>query len=100
MDNLKIDTRVISVEDIDIKQHSFILISSKRMSGKTILNLNLIKYLMDKYEFSFIVLFSDTASFSQDYSFIDKALIFKTDEMEKKLQKILQIQEKYIKNKK
>ena len=99
-ENINIDNKVLSVEQIDIKQHSFILLASKRCSGKTVLNINLIKSLLDKYEYDYVVLFSDTASFGTDYSFIDKALIFKTDEMEYKLKKILQIQEKNIKQKK
>jgi len=94
------ENKINSIEDLDIPLYSFILLTSKRNSGKTVLNINLIKYLMDKYEFSWIILFSDTANFGSDYSFIDNSFIFKTDEMENKLKKILQIQEKYIKNKK
>ena len=71
-ENINIDNTVISVDQIDIKQHSYILLASKRASGKTVLNINLIKCLLDKYEYSFIILFSDTASFGTDYSFIDK----------------------------
>ncbi len=43
---------------------------------------------------------SDTARFTKDYEFIDKNLIFKTDEMEEKIKKILHIQEKNIKKNK
>ena len=43
---------------------------------------------------------SDTARFTKDYEFIDKNLIFKTDEMEEKIKKILQIQEKIIRKNK
>ena len=99
-ENINIDNNVLSIEDIDIKQHSFILIASKRASGKTVLNINLIKCLLDKYEYDFVILFSDTANFNKDYSFLDNTLIFKTDEMEDKLKKILQIQEKNIKSNK
>ena len=61
---------------------------------------NLIKYFLDKYDFDVIIMISDTARFTKDYDFIDKNLIFKTDEMEEKIKKILQIQEKNIKKNK
>ena len=57
---------------------------------------NLIKYYLDKYDFDIIIMFSDTAKYTKDYEFIDKNLIFKTDEMEDKIKKILQIQEKNL----
>ena len=40
-----INTQVLNIEDLDIKQNSFIVIASKRNSGKTCLNKNLIKHL-------------------------------------------------------
>ena len=61
---------------------------------------NLIKYFLNKYDFDIILMISDTARFTKDYDFIDKDLIFKTDEMEDKISKILKIQEKNIKNNK
>ncbi len=61
---------------------------------------NLIKYFLDKYDFDIIIMISDTARFTKDYEFIDKNLIFKTDEMEDKIKKILQIQENNIKKNK
>ena len=60
-----------SIEDLDIKQISFILICSKRCSGKTVLNKNLIKCLLDKYSYDWIVIFSDTCKFNHDYDFLD-----------------------------
>jgi hypothetical protein len=77
-----------------------ILITSKRNSGKSVMIRNFIKYLFDKFEYSFIILFSDTAKFNGDYDFIDQNFIFTTDLIEEKLDKILKIQEKNVKNKK
>ena len=45
-------------------------------------------------------MFSDTCHFTQDFDFIGKDFIFKTDQMEDKLDKILKIQEKNVKNNK
>ena len=92
------NTTVKQISDIDIKQHSFILICSKRASGKTVLNIDLIKNLLDKYEYNNVILFSQTAQFNKDYDFLDRDLIFKCDDMDDKLSKILKIQERNIKN--
>ena len=96
VDNLK----VYSVDELDIKQGAFILITSKRASGKSVLVRELVKTLFDKYEYDFIVLFSDTAKFNGDYDFIKNEFIFTTDQIEEKLDKILKIQEKNVKGKK
>ena len=92
--------KIYSIDELDFRQHSMILLASKRMSGKTIMVQNLIKYFLNKYDFDIILMISDTARFTKDYDFIDKDLIFKTDEMEDKISKILKIQEKNIKNNK
>ena len=95
-DNLKINT----IEELDIKQNSFVVITSKRNSGKTILNKHLIKNLFDNYDFKFSILFSDTF-FNGDYKdLFDKNFVFTSDELDIKIPKILQIQEKNIKNNK
>jgi len=65
------NNNVLSVEELDLKRHSFILLASKRMSGKSKMVINLIKYFIDKYSFSAIILFSDTAIFTDDYKFLD-----------------------------
>ena len=61
---------------------------------------NLIKSLLDKFDFSFCVLFSDTA-FNGDYSFLrDKDLIYESDEMDEQVKLILTYQiDKFKKNK-
>ena len=94
------NNNALSIEQLDLKQHAFILIASKRQTGKTVFLRNLIKYYIDKYEFDVIILFSDTARFTDDYKFLDQNLIYKTDELESKLSKILKIQEKNILKKK
>ena len=92
--------KVYSIDDLKIAMHSFILITSRRASGKSVLVKHLTKKLLDDYDFDFIILFSDTANFTKDYDFINKDFIFKTDQIEDKLDKILKLQEKNIKNNK
>jgi energy-coupling factor transporter ATP-binding protein EcfA2 len=92
--------KVYSIDELNFKQHSFILITSKRASGKSVLVKHLTKKLLDDYDYDFIIMFSDTCHFTQDFDFIGKDFIFKTDVMEDKLDKILKIQEKNVKNNK
>ena len=98
--NINFDTNVKSIEDLDIKQHAFIVICSKRASGKSVLLKNLVKDLLDKYEYDLILMFSETAHLQNDFSFIPKEQIFKTDDLEEKLEKLLKIQEKNLKKQK
>lgn len=93
------DSNVYSIENLNIKQNSFIVISSKRASGKSVLVKNLLKYLIDNNEFNFISLFTDTY-FNNDYEFIDKELVFTSDQLDDKIRKILKIQESNIKRNK
>ena len=94
-ENIK-QEKIYTVEDLDLKQHSFILITSKRCSGKTVLVRHLLKYLFEKYEYDALIMFSDTSTFTEDYKFLDKDLIFPTEQIEEKLSKILSIQKKNI----
>lgn len=94
------DLNIYSIENLDIKQNSFVVITSKRNSGKTVLNKNLIKYLFDNFDYNFSILFSDTF-FNGDYKdLFDKNFVFTSDELDIKIPKILQIQEKNIKKNK
>lgn len=94
--NFNFDTNVYSIEELDIKQNSFIVISSKRASGKSTLVKNLIKYLYDTYEFQFQVLFTETY-FNGDYKDIfDKNFVYNSDQLDNKIEKILKIQENNI----
>ena len=94
------NNQVISVDDLDLQQNCMICIASKRMSGKSVLTRNLIKLLFDKHEYEFILLFSDTARFNEDYNFLDRRLIYTSDQIDDKVEKLLKIQEKNIKGKK
>ncbi len=89
--NEKNYSKVYSIDELDFKQGAFFLITSKRASGKSVLVRDLLKNLFDKYNFDFIVLFSDTAKFNGDDDFINNEFISTTDEIEEKLDKILKI---------
>lgn len=91
------NNQVLSVEDIPFKEGMFIILSSKRCSGKSVLVRHIVKHLLDLFEYSAIILFSETSDLNEDYSFIDKSLIFKTSQLEEKIKKIMDIQ---LKNKK
>ena len=56
----KFNNNIISVEDIELKEDSSILIVGSRRIGKSIFALNLIKHLTDLYKYYSIFLFSDT----------------------------------------
>ena len=73
------DNKIYTIEELNIKQHSFIVIASKRASGKSILIRNLLKHLLNEYDYSTIIMFSETAHYNNDYDFIDKNLIFRTN---------------------
>ena len=88
------NTKIYTIEELKIKQDSMIVITSRRNSGKSVLMRNLIKHMLDIYEFSFIMLFSDTGHFNDDYSFIDKNLIFNSDKLDEVIGKVLKIQER------
>lgn len=89
--------KIYSIEELDIKLGSFIVVCSKRASGKSVLTRNLVKHLLDSHEYDILLLFSETAQFNDDWKFIEKSCIFKTEQIEEKIGKILKIQEKNIK---
>jgi len=96
MENNNID-KVYSVEQLDIKEGSFNLVASKRCSGKSVLVRHLTKHLLDLHHYSVIILFSETSELNEDYNIIDKSFIYKTSQIEEKLNKILKIQLSNIK---
>ena len=67
-----------------------ILVSSARNTGKSVLVKNLISFLLTKYEYNFIIIFSDTAQYEKEYDFID--IKFKTSDLDIKLKKIFKLQ--------
>ena len=92
--------KVYPIEELDIKSGAFIVVCSKRASGKSVLARNLVKNLLDTYDYDVLLMFSETSQFNSDWEFIDKNLIYKTSEMEQKLEKLLKIQEGNIKKSK
>ena len=91
MDN----NQVIKINDLDLKENAFICIASKRMSGKTVMIRNLLMYLLNKFEYRFIVLFSDTGKYNGDYDFLKhKDMIYDSDKLESKIPIILKMQRK------
>ena len=98
--NENIETKVFAIEDLDIKQGAFICNISKRASGKTNLTRNLVKHLLDLYEYDLILIFSETSHFNKDYDFIPQHQMFKTSDIEGKVEKILKLQYKNIKKNK
>lgn len=91
------NTDVIDVENLEIKLNSFIIIASKRASGKTILVKALIKNICDNNEIDNIILFSKTAMFNGDYDFIDKKYVYDYDKSEDIIKKIMNYQKEKIK---
>ena len=89
------DKTVHDVLDIKIPIYAFIMLCSKRRSGKWVLCRWLLKNICDNYDIDFIVLFSVTAMFNNDYDFIDKQFIFDFDKTDEKVDKIMEYQKKY-----
>jgi len=73
------------------KQHTTSIICSKRNTGKSSLVLQLIYNMVSKYDFTFIVLFSNTAKHLDIYNFLNKKFIFPLED--DKIHKIMKYQE-------
>jgi len=43
------DSKIYQIEELDIKLGSFIVVCSKRSSGKSILTRHIVKHLLDTY---------------------------------------------------
>ena len=88
--------KVYTIEELNIDQNSFILTSSKRNSGKSILVKNLIHYLTENFEYDYMLLFTDTF-FNGDYNNIfKKECVYKSEELDEKIKKLLLLLEKNI----
>lgn len=92
--------KIYDIDELEIPKYAFILLWSKRRSGKSVLSKAIIKNIVDKYEIDFVVLFWKTAKFNNDYDFIDKQFIFDYEEAETKIEKIMDYQKKYKLSKK
>lgn len=67
------------------------MIIAKRRLGKTILALNLIKFLTDTYSYHCIILFSDTIHVENNnaFEFIDRRFCFHSSLMDIKIEKLI-----------
>ena len=81
--------KILKLNNLNFINNSFILIVSKRNSGKTVLTKNLIYVLYQKYNYDSIILFSETAHFNTDYNFLPKNCVFKFNKIEQQIKKIL-----------
>ena len=81
--------KILKLNNLNLINNSFILIVSKRNSGKTVLTKNLIYVLYQKYNYDSIILFSETAHFNTDYNFLPKNCVFKFNKIEQQIKKIL-----------
>ena len=92
--NNEIDNTVNKIPKLKINTRSLII--SKTMSGKSVLIRNLLYNLLNTYDISFIVLFSETAGLKceNEYEFIGKKNIMEYSET--KLKKIMKYQDKKI----
>jgi len=93
------DTEILDCENIKIDNYSFILLASRRKSGKSVLVKGLIKNICDNFEIDYIIIFSKTSLYNNDYDFLDKKYHYDYDESEKIITKIIDYQKKKLKNK-
>jgi hypothetical protein len=100
--NNKNNVKIVFDENVKevpiLKMDSTTIIASKRNTGKSKLVLNLIYNFITNYDFKYVVLFSDTAKFLDDYKFMPQKLIFSLTN--DKIEKIMKYQEQQIIKKK
>ena len=100
-DKKDIKAKTITFDEIDnFEQDASFLITGKRRSGKSVLILNLLHLLTNKYQYDFIMLISDTAKDNKKCVFkelIDKSMIFTSEQMDDKINKVLKYQDSNIK---
>jgi len=93
--------KIYTVEELKLKQDTFIILVWKRNSGKSVYCRNLIIYYINNFDFDFIILFWETAIFNKDYDFLGEDWIFKYNKFDKVIWRVLNMQEKNrTKNKK
>jgi len=91
---------ILKINDLDLIQHSFTLICSKRNSGKSVLTKNIVYNLYNKFDYDSIFIFSETSTFTGDYDFIPKECHFKFKNIDNQIKKIMNYTEKKRKNNK
>jgi kynurenine formamidase len=80
------------IKSINICNDCFILIASKRKSGKSVLTKNLIVKILDDHPIDFIILFSNTAKYEEEeYGFLCKNSIRDCDNLDIDIGKIIKI---------
>ena len=87
---------ILKINDLDLIQHSFTLICSKRNSGKSVLTKNIVYNLYNKFDYDSIFIFSETSTFTGDYDFIPKECHFKFKNIDNQIKKIMNYTEKII----
>ena len=67
------------------------MICGKIAAGKSVLSLNLVKYLTETYEYRNIVLFSNTFGYENEnkFSFIDKENVFHSKDIDIVIPKLI-----------
>lgn len=89
--------KIYDVDELNLKLNSFIVLASKRQSGKSVLCKHIIQNLINKNDIKHILLFSKTATFNDDYTFIDKKYIYDYDKSESIIKKVMEHQKQKIK---
>ena len=54
------DDKIYNIEEINIPEYAFILVCSKRRSGKSVLTKNLLQHILNNFEIDLVILFSNT----------------------------------------
>jgi len=94
------NTDVFSIDKLEFVKYAFILIASKRRSGKSVVVSNIVKNLLNNHTINHIVLISNTADITSDYDFIDKKNTYNYDKADEIIDSIIKYQHaKKIKNK-
>jgi hypothetical protein len=81
-----------TVENIKIPKYAFIVLAGKRRCGKSIMIKHLVKHICDIDNIDFVVVFSNTAKFNNDYDMLPDKCIFEYKDAEVKLEKLIDYQ--------
>lgn len=93
------EDKVYNIDELQLKNNTFILLASKRAWGKTVLIKNIVKNLFENYKFQAIIIFWETWKFNGDYDYISKNCHFRFNKIDK-IDKILNYQKQKIKKNK
>lgn len=92
----KIDLTVTPLDDITLQVDASVLIAGRRRAGKTVMAVHLLYLLTNKFCYQNIILFSNTHKIEDNgaFEFIDRRNVFKGDDMDEMLPKLMAYQEK------